>query len=512
VTMAPATHQVAIPDPPAQSLAARSAAGLGWNITGGVVRAAAGLAVNTVLARLLGPEPFGQLALVMVVVGLGNLVVESGMGAGLIQKPVVDELDIRYAFTVQVTAGIGLGLLTAVLAPVIAAVFGQPQVVPLLRMMSFMLPLQAFGQTGAALLRRNLDFQRLQKLHIASYLVSYLALGIPLALYGYGVWSLVFAQLAQVCIHSAGAWLLSGHSVRPRWARSHQAMARFGFSITAGNVAAWAVSTLPVLLIGSFQGITALGLYSRAFFVVGTPASVLAAGLQSATLTLHSRLRRYARVSNRTCLGIMALSQFVIVPAFCAVAAMPHTVIEAFFGRGWVAATALLTPLAIAMPLECLAALSGPLLIAKGRPGLEFVVQAITAASTVLTVGILAACFTMPATAWGVLLGVYLVRAIAASVATIRITGISWLAWVSNLAPGALLGALVFMLVSAMEGWLVAISVPAWSRLLLLSLLAAAAAAGVALVAPQRVLGREALQILTNHILPLSAKGAMATR
>jgi O-antigen/teichoic acid export membrane protein len=495
-----------IPDPLPRELAARSTAGFGWNVAGGILRAAAGLAINTVLARLLGPEPFGKLALAMVVVSLGNLVAEAGMGTGLIQKLALDELDVRHAFTVQIAAGTGLGLLTFVLAPAIAAMLAQPAVAPLLRVMSFVVPLQAFGQTGAALLRRSLNFRRLQKLNIASYLVGYLALGIPLALGGYGVWSLIFAQLAQVCVQSAGAWMLSGHSLRLHWARSHGPSAGAGLSIGAGNVAAWAVSSLPALLIGRLQGVATLGLYSRAFFVVSTPASVLASGLQSATLTLHSRLRKYPRVSNHACLGMMALCQLVTVPAFFGVAAMPHTVIETLFGRSWAAAAPLLTPLAIAMPLECLAALSGPLLIARGRPGLEFWVQAATAISTLLAVGLLAARWPMPAAAWGVLFGVYLVRAIAATAATLRITGISWLKWASNLAPGALLGMLVFLLVSAMEGWLVAAGMPAWSRLLLLCSLAAAVTTGVALAAPERVLGREALRIVTSHISPRAAR------
>jgi hypothetical protein len=139
-------------------------------------------------------------------------------------------------------------------------------------------------------------------------------------------------------------------------------------------------------------------------------------------------------------------------------------------------------------------------------------VQAVTAVFTLLAVGLLAARSTMSATAWGVLFGVYLVRAIAASVATLRGTGILWRRWASNLAPGTLAGALVFLFVSFMEGGLIAIGVPVWTRLLLLTSLVGAAMFGVALAAPRRALGREGLRILTAHILPAAAKWGMATR
>ncbi len=61
-------------------LAADAGAGFGWNMAGGVTRAMAGLVINTMLARMLGPEPFGQLAMAAVVVGLGGLVGGGGGG------------------------------------------------------------------------------------------------------------------------------------------------------------------------------------------------------------------------------------------------------------------------------------------------------------------------------------------------------------------------------------------------------------------------------------------------
>lgn len=473
---------------PVPTLATRSRAGFGWNIAGGTVRAVAGFAVNSVLARLLGPEPFGQVALVLAVVGLGHLLVEAGLGVALVQKPVIGDLDIRYAFTMQLAAGVGLGLLIALFAPAIAVAFSQPEVGPLLGVMACILPIQAYGQTGSALLRRGLEFQRLQTLQVGSYLAGYLTVGIPLAISGYGVWSLVLAQLTQACVLSAGAWLISGHSIRPYWGGGNQASSKFLISITTGNVAAWAVSALPALLLGKFQGVAALGLYSRAFFVVSSPATVIAASLQSMTLALHSRLAKHRRVSNRACLRIMASCLFVTAPAFLAVAAMSSTVIEALFGGAWAAAAALLTPLAIAMPLECLAALSGPLLIARGRPALEFWVQAATAISTLLIVGLVASQQSMAATAWAVLFGVYLVRAIAASAGTLRSTGISAFQWAAALAPGAFLGAFVFLLVLFMEGWLVDAGVGAWPRLLTLASLAGAVSGTAAFAAPKSIL------------------------
>jgi O-antigen/teichoic acid export membrane protein len=487
---------------PSRSLASRATTAFSWNVTGAFVRAGAGLMINAMLAHLLGPEPFGRLALAMVVITLGNLLVESGMGAGLIQKPELEELDIRYAFTAQMAAGLGLTAIVAVFAPLAAVALGQREVAPVLRVLSAMLAIQAFGQTGLALLRRNLDFKKIQTLQIASYIVGYLAVGIPLALLGHGVWSLVAAQLTQSGILSGGAWLLTGHSIRPHRSRARRSLAAFGVKVAVTNIVCWAVGAVPSLLIGRFQGMEALGFYSRAYFLVGAPASVLSSSFQSTSFSVYSRLQKHLRLTARTYLGLTSLCQMLTVPVFLAVAAMPRAIIETLFGHRWLAAAGVLTPLALAMPLDCLAALASPLLIARGRPGLEFRVQVITALSTLAVVGFLSTRASTQTTAWGVLFGVYLIRMTAATQASIHLVRLPWSRWAKTVAASTLLGALCFVTVSTLEGRLTAQGVPAWTRLLLLAALTGAASLTALYFSPNRILRREALQLLIGGILP----------
>jgi O-antigen/teichoic acid export membrane protein len=456
-------------------LAADAGAGFGWNMAGGVTRAVAGLVINTMLARMLGPEPFGQLALAAVVIGLGSLLVDGGLGVGLIQKPEVDELDIRQAFTTQMGMGLTLAGLLAVGAPWGAALLGQAGVTPVLRGLAGLLAIQAFGQTGTALLRRAGSFQRLQQLQIGSYLASYLGLGIPLALGGGGVWSLVAAQLGQAALYAAGVWLATRHSVRPSFGRRRRGVTRFGMTIAASNVVAWAVTALPALLIGRFQGVVMLGYYSRAFFLVNMPASVLAVSLQTTALTVYSRAQRHARLTARLCVGMTAFCLLATLPPFLTVAAMPRTMVEVLFGERWLAMAGLLTPLALAMPLECVAALSGPLLIARGRPGLEFRVQAVTALSTLAVVGGCAMWATTEMVAWAVFGAVYLLRVVLAVTAMLRETGIPFARWGRAAAAPVALGAACFAAVRVVEPYLMDAGAAAWLRLLVMGSVACAA-------------------------------------
>ncbi len=371
--------------------------------------------------------------------------------------------------------GLALAGLLAVGAPWGAALMGQASVAPVLRVLAGVLAIQAFGQTGTALLRRAGNFRRLQQLQIGSYLAGYLGLGIPLALWGGGVWSLVGAQMGQAAVYAAGVWLATRHSVRLSFGPRRRGVTRFGMTIAASNVVGWAVTALPALLIGRFQGVVMLGYYSRAFFLVNMPASVLAVSLQTTALTVYSRAQRHARLTARLCVGMTAFCLLATLPPYLTVAAMPRTIVEVLFGERWAAMAGLLTPLALAMPLECAAALSGPLLIARGRPGLEFRVQAATAMSTLVVVGGCAIWATTEAAAWGVFGAVYLLRAVLAVGAMLRETGIPFPRWARAAVAPLVLGGACYGAVRVLEPYLVDAGAGAWLRLLALGGVACAA-------------------------------------
>ncbi|MBA3073177.1 MAG: oligosaccharide flippase family protein [Anaerolineae bacterium] len=60
--------------------------GFSWNISGSLIRSIVGFFVNIILARLLGPEPFGIIAIALLIISIGNLVIESGLGSALVQQ------------------------------------------------------------------------------------------------------------------------------------------------------------------------------------------------------------------------------------------------------------------------------------------------------------------------------------------------------------------------------------------------------------------------------------------
>jgi PST family polysaccharide transporter len=394
---------------PPSGLAGRSLGALKWNYLGTGAKILSQLVIGIVLARLLGPEPFGLIAVAWLILGLGNLIADSGLGVALIQKQQVSPRDVRYVFTVQMLAGLALTLVGVMAAPWIAAFFGRPDAAPVLAWMSVLFLLQAFGQTATALMRRGLDHKRVQLLQVASYLVAYLLLGLPLAFSGLGVWSLVIAQLVQAILYSASAWLSVRHSLVPSLRGAQPGLFRFGSKVLGSNLTSWGISYFDSAIIGRMLGMVELGFYNRSMNLLASPMNAAVSTLQGVLLPLYSRLQGRTDDARDTYLATLCLLCAVLAPAFAAVAAMPDTTMLAIYGKEWEAAAVLVTPLALAMPVNAMLALGGPMMQGLGRAGMEAAAQGI--GFVVLVVAVIAAArISLAAVAWAVL-GVYLLRA-----------------------------------------------------------------------------------------------------
>src|SRR5688572_3646573 len=88
----------------------------------------------------------------MLMIGLGALFAEFSFGAALVQVRELDRRDVDLAFTIQLAVGLALAILGFVLAGPISGFFAEPDAIPVIRAMSALFVLRAFGQTARALL------------------------------------------------------------------------------------------------------------------------------------------------------------------------------------------------------------------------------------------------------------------------------------------------------------------------------------------------------------------------
>lgn len=434
-----------------------------WNYAGTMIRVISQLAIGIVLARLLGPEPFGLVAVAWLVLGFGNLVADFGFGAALVQRPRVTENDIRFVFTVQVLLGLCFAALTAGSAIYIARVFSDPDLVAVVRALSMVFILQALGQTAASLLRRELDFRGLQIAQVSSYLLGFLLLGMPLAYAGLGVWSLVVAQLAQSLFFSVFLYLRVGHPVRPLLA-SKTGFFNFGSKVMGVNLLNWSIYNIDTFFVGRYFGTVDLGLYNRAYTLTSTSMSSVASVLQTVLFSSYSRAQGKPEVLKQGYLASSGLAALVLVPTLGGVATVPDTVIAGLYGERWLEAAPLLVPLALAMAFSAVMFPAGSLLLSMGRAEKEIYVQA-SSAVLLLAVMFATSGISLVAVAWGVF-AVYVVRSLLLISVALRAVGSSWREMLVSVRGGVVVLCSVAPVLLAVDSFLAAREVSVVLRLL----------------------------------------------
>lgn len=408
----------------AESLTKTTARALRWNYAGMMTKIVLSFGINTLLARLLGPRPFGELAVAMIVFGFGNLLANIGLTSALIQKRDLEDGDIRFGFTCQMVVGTVLMIALVASAPFWAAFFHDEKLVLLLRVFSTLFVLQAFGTTSTALLNRAQNVQVIQTNAILSYLVGYLLIGVPMAMLHYGIWSLVAAWLSQAFLNSALTYLRCRHSLAPLFDLSRLPLLAFGFRVLASNVCSWGISNLDNTIVARTAGPVMLGYYSRAFTLASMADSVTS-GLLQVLLPAFSRIQHDTEKLRNAYPSVFGLLLLALLPGMAAVSSVAGVVVVGLYGEKWAPAIEYVRPIALALAINAVMAISGPLLAARGRPDKDFRRQ-IIAVVIAFVAYVLSVRISVLALSWTVLL-VYVIRLVLLVDAVNQEIGSRWM-------------------------------------------------------------------------------------
>lgn len=475
-----------------KNLGAQSLSAVFWGTGGAVIRLLLQFGAQVILARILGPEQYGLFAIGAIVIGFSNFFSDIGLAYGLIQKETVVARDIRFVFTWQIILGGLVSLAIALSASSIAAFFGDIRATEVVQALAIICLLNALAAPSLNLLKRKLDFRRIQMAQISSFIAGYVLVGIPLALYGSQAWALVAAWLVQATLFLILAYAATRHPisllVRYEGARS---LSAYGATVLITNLVNWLINNVDRVIIGRLFSSREIGLYATTYNMLYTPTSSLLGIIQPVFFSAASRVTKQPEViasSYRALIGAVAI---FILPAFICLGAISETFVLALYGQKWIEAVPLFRPLAFAMPLFLVWGFTTPLLWTGGHASREFRVQ-LPIAMIWIAACWLAAQHSVEAVTWTVL-GLFMVRCLVMVVSAARTLNMEIAPMWRAIRGGLIISPLLALTVSGLDAW--CHPLPAIMRL---ALDAAAGAIGLMLVlrlAPQLV-GPELARLL----------------
>ena len=291
--------------------------------------------VQVVMARLLDPEQFGALAIMLVFVNLGNVIVQSGLNTALIQAPEAKDADFSTVFWMSLAVSLILYAIVYVLSPAIAEFYVMPELVWPLRALAILFLVNALNSVQVAKVTRDLEMRKVFMATLVAVTASAVT-GIGLALVGAGLWALVAQQLVYQIASCIALFLQVDW--RPRFVfRCNMARELFGFGwrLLAAGLLEQGYQSLSDLILGKQFSSSALGLVSQGKKYPMAIGSTLDGAIQPVMLSAVSRVQSDAGQVRSLVRRALKTSTFLIVPAMTTFACCAPSLVPALLGSQW---------------------------------------------------------------------------------------------------------------------------------------------------------------------------------
>ena len=181
-------------DKATSSLKERTANGLLWGSINSGAQQVLNLVFGIFLARLLSPADYGMVGMLTIFSLIASTLQESGFISGLNRKKNVTPADYNAVFWVNVICSLSIYVLLFFSAPLIAAWFRQPVLVPLARLSFLSFVISSLNTAPRAWLFRNMRVRETAILSLAALVVSGIT-GVCLAWNGFAYWGIAIQNL-----------------------------------------------------------------------------------------------------------------------------------------------------------------------------------------------------------------------------------------------------------------------------------------------------------------------------
>ncbi len=338
-------------------------------LTGGAqgLRFVLSIASIAILGRLLPPDDFGLVATAAPFLALAALLQGLGLNQALVQRSKLELKEIHALFYLSLALSIPIALALYFTAPLLAEFFNEPRLVPVVRVMSGLSVAASMSATPIGILSRKHRFGTLAAIDIGSALAGFCA-GVAIAVIYRHYWAIVAVSAVTTIVQLGLTMATSGwRPGSPSFNESTRQMLGFGAGFSMFNVANFFSRNADNWLIARFSGMTALGLYDRAYKLMLNPLQQSIQPFSKVMVPVLSRLQDdgpvYASRYFETTFVILLLIQ----PPLVAATMFAQPAIIAVLGERWAGAGPIFFYLSLTSLHHAFTSTLGWLFISQGR-------------------------------------------------------------------------------------------------------------------------------------------------
>ncbi|SHM52582.1 Membrane protein involved in the export of O-antigen and teichoic acid [Xylanibacter ruminicola] len=359
--------------------------------------------VTIILARLLTPDDYGSIAIVMVFVNLATVFVEGGLNTALIQKKDSDEKDFSTIFLFSFAVSVIIYTILFFSAPFVARFYSKPILQPVLRAISVILIAFSLSSVQKAYLMKKMLFKELFYSNLGGLVLS-AGVGIYMAYAGYGIWALVAQQVTTAFAGVIIMWFVVNW--RPMLVFSKERFVKlfnFGWKVFMTNLTISLFTDIRSLIIGRVFNASSLAYFDRGkqfpYLIMDNVNSSIQSVMFPVLSDTQDKLGEVKALMKRT----TSVSSYVILPLLMGllVAAKPLTLF--LLTEKWIEIVPFIQIFCIANMLMPIQSVNLVAIRALGYSGvllkLELIKKVLEVAILIATVFI-----SVKAIAWGVVI------------------------------------------------------------------------------------------------------------
>lgn len=328
---------------------------------------------SIILARLLEPSDFGLIALALVLVQSSNLFTNLGMEQAIIHTNDDQKKVAFQSFIVVLSASILFCSAILIYSSPIAAWLGDPRILPPLRWLSGLVLIGGLSVVPMALLRKQMMFQQIALANLFSLLL-YTASVIGLAYSGWGIWSLVYANLLSSTVGMMLLWLWCpgwDWLTPSRW--DFMIMKRlfsYGMKVCGSGLLSYFHTHWDDWFVGRVLGAAALGFYSKAYdFSNKNVGQMIKSTIGSVFFSSYAKMQQDEERLSRAYLKAVLLVFIFVTPIALGVTIVAEPLVYVLLGTKWMPMVTVLQIFSLLILTRPISENSAPLFQAVGRPG-----------------------------------------------------------------------------------------------------------------------------------------------
>ena len=361
--------------------------GILWSFTDLITNRGMQFILQIILARLLLPEHFGLIGMVVILIAISGTIIDSGFSQALIRDKDVSQIDYSTIFYFNLLIALLLYTVFFISAGWISTFFSEPQLVNIIRVLSLILIIDALGIIQNVVLVKKVDFKTITKANIIGVLVSS-TITIVMALSGYGVWSLVVNMVILEFVQTIFLWIFN------KWVpsltfsiQSLRKYFKFGYKLLLSGLLDTFYNNLYFLLIGRFYSTAQLGFYTNASRLSDLASHSVTSTVQRVSYPVLSSIQDDEVRLRSGFRKLIRMSAFINFPLLVGLAAVATPLYSLLFGDKWLPSVTYLQLLCFAGMFYPLHAINLNILQVKGRSDLFLLIEIIK--KTVFTILIL---------------------------------------------------------------------------------------------------------------------------